>query len=62
MNTSPLKIERVKQGLSQGELADQTKVPRWRISMYETGVLKLRDDELQRLKKALRSEFSNPDF
>lgn len=62
MKTSPLKVERTKQGLSQGQLSDQTKVPRWKISMYESGILKLRDDELRRLKEALKSEFSNPDF
>jgi predicted transcriptional regulator len=62
MNTNALKVERVRKGLSQDELASQTKVPRWRISMYETGVLKLKDDELRRLKEALKSEFSNPNF
>jgi predicted transcriptional regulator len=60
MNTSTLRIERVKKGLTQGDLAKQTKVPRWRISMYESGVLKLRDEEIKRLGEALKSNFSNP--
>ena len=62
MKTSMFKVERIKRGLTQGELADQTKIQRWRISMFESGVLKLRDDELLRLKEALKTEFSNPEF
>jgi transcriptional regulator with XRE-family HTH domain len=62
MNKSALKVERVKRGLTQKDLANQTKIPRFRISMYESGVLKLRDVELQRLREALKSDFSNPDF
>jgi len=62
MNTNTFKVERIRQGLTQSDLANQTKIPRFRISMYETGVLKLRDDELRRLKEILKSEFSNPNF
>jgi DNA-binding XRE family transcriptional regulator len=62
MNTNAFKVKRIELGLSQDDLADQTKINRARISMFENGVLKLKDDELWRLKKALNSDFSNPDF
>jgi transcriptional regulator with XRE-family HTH domain len=60
MNTSQLRIERTKRGLTQDELSNQTKIPRFRISMYEAGVLKLREDELRRLSQAFKCEFNNP--
>lgn len=62
MKTSPLRIERTRQGLSQSELSEQTKVSRVRISMYESGVLKLREDELRRLREILKGDFANPIF
>ena len=62
MNISALKIERTKRGLTQIELANQTKIPRFRISMYESGILKLRENELELLKKFLECNFSNPEF
>ena len=68
MNTSPFRMKRVGRGWSQGDLADQVqsqfgiRINRARISMFENGVLKLREDELQALRKILKSDFTNPDF
>lgn len=62
MNVSAFKNRRVELGLSQDDLAEQTKINRARISMFENGVLKLKDDELWRLKKALKADFTNPNF
>jgi len=62
MNVSAFKIKRIELGLSQNDLVELTKINRARISQFENGVLKLKDDELWRLRKALKSDFKNPDF
>lgn len=38
MSVSDLKMSRVRKGLSQYELSQQTRVPPWRISLIERGV------------------------
>jgi hypothetical protein len=49
---SPLKIERVRRGLSQFQLWMKTDVPPWRISLIERG-LPPKPEEARKLAEAL---------
>lgn len=49
---SPIKLERIKQELSQFELETRTGIPQWRVSLIERG-LKPRIDEIEKLAIAL---------
>ena len=49
---SPMKLERIKQGLRQMDLWMQTGIPQWRISLIERG-LPPKPDERRKLAKAL---------
>ena len=49
---SPMKLERIKQGLRQMDLWMQTGIPQWRISLIERG-LPPKPDEQRKLSKAL---------
>jgi len=50
---SPMKLERIKRGLSQIDLWMQTGIPQWRISLIERG-LPPKPDERRKLAQALR--------
>lgn len=52
MTVSPIKIERIRKGLSQIQLWLQTGVPQYRISLIERG-LPPRPEEARKLSEAL---------
>ena len=53
MKNLELKIARIKKGLSQWDLAGETKIPNYRISLIETGRVQPKPEELSILAKAL---------
>jgi transcriptional regulator with XRE-family HTH domain len=59
MRTSLLRVERTRRGLTQIDVADRAKIPRYKICLYEGGTLRLREDELERLEAIFGRRFSN---
>jgi len=59
MKTETLKTIRKKKGLSQWRLAIISGVSRSKLSLYEGGYMPLSDDELKRVRKALRAHNSD---
>lgn len=62
MKTSKMKVERVKLGMTQDELATRAGIPKYKLSFFESGVMKLKQTEIQRIEKILGTQFNNPDF
>jgi transcriptional regulator with XRE-family HTH domain len=60
MKTSPLKVERVKQGKTQAEVAKAARVPEYKYSFFEQGVMKLSPEEIDRIGKVLKINLGNP--
>jgi predicted transcriptional regulator len=53
MNRTQLKSRRKKLGLSQFALASEAKVSRFNIAIFEAGHKPLKEDEKERIEKAL---------
>ncbi len=50
-----LKVARIDKGLSQWDLAGETGIPNYRISLIETGRAQPKPEELEALAKALET-------
>ena len=53
--TENLKADRVSAKISQLELSFLAGVSRWRLTLSERGFLQLRKDEIQRIRKVLKT-------
>lgn len=49
---SPLKLERIKRGITQIDLWMKTEIPQWRISLIERGIAP-KPEEAQKISEAL---------
>lgn len=60
MIVTKVKVERVKKGLRQCDLAKQANIPPYKYAFFERGEMKLKDVEIERISKILGTEIINP--
>ena len=60
MFTSKPKVERVRHGLTQADLAEKARMPKYRYAFFEKGIMKLNEAELRRISEVLGIEITNP--